>query len=68
MELAEVVRSGLLGGATGPCSDAGGGMMSLHQRMRENDEETQREESSSTESTHQEVRSTQSVQINSILM
>ncbi|XP_019133632.2 pleckstrin homology-like domain family B member 1 isoform X9 [Larimichthys crocea] len=54
VELAEVVRSGLLGGATGPCSDAGGGMMSLHQRMRENDEETQREESSSTESTHQE--------------
>uniref|UniRef100_A0A8C4DF39 Pleckstrin homology-like domain family B member 1 n=1 Tax=Dicentrarchus labrax TaxID=13489 RepID=A0A8C4DF39_DICLA len=58
VELAEVVRSGLLGSARGTCSDTGGGM-SLHgedrpQRLRENDEETQREESSSTESTHQE--------------
>ncbi|XP_035522096.1 pleckstrin homology-like domain family B member 1 isoform X3 [Morone saxatilis] len=58
VELAEVVRSGLLGGARGTCSDTGGGM-SLYgedrpQRLRENDEETQREESSSTESTHQE--------------
>ncbi|XP_018547859.1 pleckstrin homology-like domain family B member 1 isoform X3 [Lates calcarifer] len=55
-ELAEVVRSGLLGGVTGTCSDTGGGM-SLQggsQRVRENDEEIQREESSSTESTHQE--------------
>uniref|UniRef100_UPI0037E90871 pleckstrin homology-like domain family B member 1 isoform X2 n=1 Tax=Semicossyphus pulcher TaxID=241346 RepID=UPI0037E90871 len=56
VELAEVVRSGLLGGT---CSDTGGGM-SLHgldRAQRENDEETQREESSSTESTHQEVKS-----------
>ncbi|XP_076607327.1 pleckstrin homology-like domain family B member 1 isoform X4 [Chaetodon auriga] len=58
VELAEVVRSGLLGGATGTCSNTGGGM-SLQgedraQRGRENDEEAQREESSSTESTHQE--------------
>lgn len=55
-ELAEVVRGGLLGGAAGTCPDTGGGT-SLHgvvQRARENDEETQREESSSTESTHQE--------------
>ncbi|XP_042286211.1 pleckstrin homology-like domain family B member 1 isoform X7 [Thunnus thynnus] len=55
-ELAEVVRSGLLGGTKGTCSDT---VMSLQgvdhpQRVRENDEETQREESSSTESTHQE--------------
>lgn len=52
-----MVRSGLLGGVTGTCSDTGGGM-SLQggsQRVRENDEEIQREESSSTESTHQEV-------------
>lgn len=54
-----MVRSGLLGGARGTCSDTGG-VMSLQgvdrpQRVRENDEETQREESSSTESTHQEV-------------
>lgn len=59
MELAEVVRSGLLGGARGTCSDAGGGMslqgVDRSQRARENDEENQREESSSTESTHQEV-------------
>ncbi|XP_023260505.1 pleckstrin homology-like domain family B member 1 isoform X9 [Seriola lalandi dorsalis] len=54
VELAEVVRSGLLGGAAGTCSDAGGGMSDRHQRVRENDEEAQREESSSTESTHQE--------------
>ncbi|KAM7397872.1 hypothetical protein PAMA_005959 [Pampus argenteus] len=57
-ELAEVMRSGLLGGARGTCSDTGG-VMSLQgidrpQRVRETDEETQREESSSTESTHQE--------------
>lgn len=54
MELAEAVRSGLLGGAGGPGSDAGVGM-SIQRAQRENDEETQREESSSTESTHQEV-------------
>ncbi|XP_039682292.1 pleckstrin homology-like domain family B member 1 isoform X3 [Perca fluviatilis] len=57
-ELAEVVRSGLLGGARGTCSDTEGGMslqgVDRPQRVRENDEETQREESSSTESTHQE--------------
>ncbi|XP_078122177.1 pleckstrin homology-like domain family B member 1 isoform X3 [Sander vitreus] len=57
-ELAEVVRSGLLGGARGTCSDTAGGMslqgVDRPQRVRENDEETQREESSSTESTHQE--------------
>ncbi|XP_073334874.1 pleckstrin homology-like domain family B member 1 isoform X2 [Pagrus major] len=53
VELAEVVRSGLLGGAGGAGSDAGGGT-SLQRAQRENDEETQREESSSTESTHQE--------------
>lgn len=59
MELAEVVRSGLLGGARGTWSDTGGGMslqgVDRPQRARENDEENQREESSSTESTHQEV-------------
>ncbi|XP_038565099.1 pleckstrin homology-like domain family B member 1 isoform X6 [Micropterus salmoides] len=58
VELAEVVRSGLLGGARGTCLDIGGGMslqgVDRPQRVRENDEETQREESSSTESTHQE--------------
>ncbi|XP_030293244.1 pleckstrin homology-like domain family B member 1 isoform X8 [Sparus aurata] len=53
VELAEAMRSGLLGGAGGPGSDAGGGP-SLQRAQRENDEETQREESSSTESTHQE--------------
>ncbi|XP_068572315.1 pleckstrin homology-like domain family B member 1 isoform X8 [Cebidichthys violaceus] len=57
-ELAEVVRSGLLGGARATCSDTAGGMslqgVDRPQRLRENDEETQREESSSTESTHQE--------------
>ncbi|KAM6912062.1 pleckstrin homology-like domain family B member 1 isoform 5-T5 [Lycodopsis pacificus] len=57
-ELAEVVRSGLLGAARATCSDAAGGMslqgVDRPQRLRENDEETQREESSSTESTHQE--------------
>ncbi|XP_053187966.1 pleckstrin homology-like domain family B member 1 [Scomber japonicus] len=57
-ELAEVVRRGLLEGARATCSGTGG-VMSLQgvdrpQRVRENDEETQREESSSTESTHQE--------------
>ncbi|XP_077961284.1 pleckstrin homology-like domain family B member 1 isoform X4 [Gasterosteus aculeatus] len=55
---AEVGRSGLLGGARGARSDSAGGMslqgVDRPQRLRENDEETQREESSSTESTHQE--------------
>ncbi|XP_029304045.1 pleckstrin homology-like domain family B member 1 isoform X6 [Cottoperca gobio] len=57
-ELAEVVRRGLLGGVRGSCSDTAGGMslqgVDRPQRVRETDEETQREESSSTESTHQE--------------
>uniref|UniRef100_A0A8D3ATR4 Pleckstrin homology-like domain family B member 1 n=1 Tax=Scophthalmus maximus TaxID=52904 RepID=A0A8D3ATR4_SCOMX len=58
VELAEVVRSGLLGGPAGSCPGTGGGT-SLQGvdgplRVRQNDEETQREESSSTESTHQE--------------
>lgn len=59
MELAETVRNGLLGGARGTFSDGTGGMLpqglERPQRERENDEENQREESSSTESTHQEV-------------
>ncbi|XP_063343590.1 pleckstrin homology-like domain family B member 1 isoform X5 [Pelmatolapia mariae] len=54
----ELVKSGLLGAGRGLCSDSGGGMALLgdgrNQRVRENDEEIQREESSSTESTHQE--------------
>ncbi|XP_069002696.1 pleckstrin homology-like domain family B member 1 isoform X3 [Embiotoca jacksoni] len=55
----ELVRSGLLmGSARGTCSDTGGGTslqgVDRPQRVRENDEEIQREESSSTESTHQE--------------
>ncbi|XP_074527740.1 pleckstrin homology-like domain family B member 1 isoform X6 [Halichoeres trimaculatus] len=52
-ELAEVVKSGLL---RGTCSDLAGGssLPGLDRPQRENDEETQREESSSTESTHQE--------------
>lgn len=62
MELAEVMRSGLLGSASGTSLDTGE-RISLQgedraQRVRENDEETQREESSSTESTHQEVINT----------
>ncbi|XP_062414013.1 pleckstrin homology-like domain family B member 1 isoform X8 [Pungitius pungitius] len=55
---AEGVRSGLLVGARGARSDPAGGMslqgVDRPHRLRENDEETQREESSSTESTHQE--------------
>ncbi|XP_023135982.2 pleckstrin homology-like domain family B member 1 isoform X7 [Amphiprion ocellaris] len=55
---AELVRSGLLGAARGTCSDTGGGMslqgIDRVQKLRENEEEIQREESSSTESTHQE--------------
>uniref|UniRef100_A0AAQ5ZP77 PH domain-containing protein n=1 Tax=Amphiprion ocellaris TaxID=80972 RepID=A0AAQ5ZP77_AMPOC len=57
---AELVRSGLLGAARGTCSDTGGGMslqgIDRVQKLRENEEEIQREESSSTESTHQEVK------------
>lgn len=49
-----------MGGARGARSDSAGGMslegVDRPQRLRENDEETQREESSSTESTHQEVK------------
>ncbi|XP_028276952.1 pleckstrin homology-like domain family B member 1 isoform X3 [Parambassis ranga] len=55
---AELVRSGLLGVARGTCSDTAGGMslqgVDRSCRVRENDEELHREESSSTESTHQE--------------
>ncbi|XP_026037413.1 pleckstrin homology-like domain family B member 1 isoform X9 [Astatotilapia calliptera] len=54
----ELEKSGLLGAGRGLCSDSGGGMAlpgdGRNQRVRENDEEIQREESSSTESTHQE--------------
>lgn len=57
--LAEVMRSGLLGSTRRTSSDAEGGMpfqgVGKVQRVRENDDETQREESNSTESTHQEV-------------
>ncbi|KAM4619787.1 pleckstrin homology-like domain family B member 1 [Polymixia lowei] len=62
-ELDEVVRTVLFptageGGARGTCPDAGGGKPlqggERSQRVRENEEENQREESSSTESTHQE--------------
>uniref|UniRef100_A0A3Q1ITN6 Pleckstrin homology-like domain family B member 1 n=1 Tax=Anabas testudineus TaxID=64144 RepID=A0A3Q1ITN6_ANATE len=62
VELAEVMRSGLLGSTTGTSLDTGGGMplqgVDRTQRVRETDEETQIEESSSTESTHQEVMNT----------
>lgn len=58
----ELVKSGLLGAGRGLCSDSGGGVAlpgdGRNQRVRENDEEIQREESSSTESTHQEVKYT----------
>ncbi|KAG7516382.1 hypothetical protein JOB18_030143 [Solea senegalensis] len=58
MELAEVVRRGLLGRAAGSCSHTADGMflqsVDSLQGVRRNDEDTQREESSSTESTHQE--------------
>ncbi|XP_076745203.1 pleckstrin homology-like domain family B member 1 isoform X5 [Maylandia zebra] len=54
----ELEKSGLLGAGRGLCSDSRGGMAlpgdGQNQRVRENDEEIQREESSSTESTHQE--------------
>lgn len=60
MELAEAMTNGLLGGATATFLDTGRGL-SLQDvdkltRPTENDEETQGEECSSTESTHQEVR------------
>ncbi|XP_038145047.1 pleckstrin homology-like domain family B member 1 isoform X10 [Cyprinodon tularosa] len=55
---AELVRSGPIGGIRGVGSDSGGGVSlggaERAKRVGENDEETQREESSSTESTHQE--------------
>ncbi|KAF7655844.1 hypothetical protein LDENG_00049540 [Lucifuga dentata] len=58
VELAETVRNGLPGDTRGTFSDTAGGMflqgVERPQRERENDEENQREESSSTESTHQE--------------
>ncbi|XP_062262742.1 pleckstrin homology-like domain family B member 1 isoform X3 [Platichthys flesus] len=58
VELAEMVRSGLLGGAVGVCPGTGDGVFLQGgdgpQRARQNDEDTQREESSSTESTHQD--------------
>lgn len=54
-ELAEVMRSGLQGGSTGTCSNTGGGMSLTRVDMPQTDEEAQREECSSTESTHQEV-------------
>ncbi|XP_067347610.1 pleckstrin homology-like domain family B member 1 isoform X3 [Channa argus] len=57
VEVPEVVRSELLG-TKGTSSDIGGGMsfqgVDRAQSVRENDQESQREESSSTESTHQE--------------
>ncbi|KAM3600703.1 uncharacterized protein V6R79_001038 [Siganus canaliculatus] len=57
-ELAEVVRSGLQDPATGTPSNTRAGIPlqggDRTQRARDNDEEAQREESSSTESTHQE--------------
>lgn len=61
------MRNGLLGGSTAPFLDSGRGL-SFHdvdnlQRPTENDEETQREECSSTESTHQEVIKTAKVRV-----
>ncbi|XP_054611876.1 pleckstrin homology-like domain family B member 1 isoform X2 [Dunckerocampus dactyliophorus] len=53
VELAEVVRSGLLIGTRGTRGEI--------QRMKENDEEMQAEESSSTESTHQECEEVSAV-------
>lgn len=53
------MRNGLLGGSAAPFLDSGRGLsfqdVDNLQRPTENDEETQREECSSTESTHQEV-------------
>lgn len=49
----------MIGGSTGTCVDISRGVSVQEadrpQRVTENDEETQREECSSTESTHQEV-------------
>uniref|UniRef100_H2UZP9 Pleckstrin homology-like domain family B member 1 n=1 Tax=Takifugu rubripes TaxID=31033 RepID=H2UZP9_TAKRU len=66
-ELAEAMRNGLLGGSTAPFLDTGRGL-SFHdvdnlQRSTENDEETQREECSSTESTHQECEEVERTRI-----
>lgn len=56
------MSGGLLEGAGGVGSEAGVGAFlqgaDRGQRVREIDEEMQREESSSTESTHQEVKHT----------
>ncbi|KAK2828534.1 hypothetical protein Q5P01_019568 [Channa striata] len=58
VELPDVMRTGLLGTTRGTGSDTGEGMslqvVDRAQSVRENDQESQREESSSTESTHQE--------------
>lgn len=60
------MRNGLLGGSTAPFLDTGRGLsfqdVNNLQRPTENDEETQREECSSTESTHQEVINTQQIE------
>lgn len=60
MELAEAMTNGLFGGTTPAFLDTGRGLslqdVDKLQRPTENDEETQREECSSTESTHQEVK------------
>lgn len=57
-----MVKNGLPWGSMGTCLDTGGGMslqgVGRPQGVTENDEETQREECSSTESTHQEVLNT----------
>lgn len=62
MELAEAMTNGLFGGTTPTFLDTGRGLslqdVDKLQRPTENDEETQREECSSTESTHQEVKKT----------
>lgn len=61
-ELGEAMRNGLLGDSTAAFLDTGRGLsfqdVDKLQRPTENDEEIQREECSSTESTHQEVIST----------
>lgn len=64
MELAEAMTNGLFGGTTATAVDTGRGLshqdVDKLQRPTENDEETQGEECSSTESTHQEVINTSS--------
>lgn len=59
------MRNGLLGASTAPFLDTGRGLsfqdVDNLQRPSENDEETQREECSSTESTHQEVIKTEQI-------